>query len=186
MWRSASLSACSARERSATSPCSARLARSSSALACCRLRVQRLQFPGLLRLQGGIGFARAARWRPPGGGSVRPARDACNTVRPAPRPCCAGSPAPRAPTRSPRRRACSRLSRSSSDMCTPVTKMIGVRSKRGCSWIRRAASKPSISGMLTSSSTTANSLRISLSSASRPEDAAHQVLVQLTQHRSDR
>ncbi len=56
-------------------------------------------------------------------------------------------------------------------MCTPVTKMIGVRSKRGCSWMRRAVSKPSISGMLTSSSTTANSSRISFSSASTPERA---------------
>ena len=53
-----------------------------------------------------------------------------------------------------------------------VTKMRGVSSERGRWRISCAVSKPSMIGILTSSSTTANSLRSSCRSASAPEEAS--------------
>ena len=52
-----------------------------------------------------------------------------------------------------------------------VTKMIGVRSQRGCWWISVAVSNPSIPGMLTSSRMTAKSSFKRRWSASTPECA---------------
>ena len=176
--RSASFSAASTRARSAISPAArvgaarARLlARCSDSFSASSSRVFSACSVGVGQLEPRVGLGEAAVQR------LQLAALA-DTARPAPRPCCAGSPAPPAPTRSRPRRACSPCRRSSSVTCTPVTKMIGVFSKRGCWWIRLAVSKPSMPGMLTSSRTTANSSLHQLLERLDARARAHQVLAE--------